>query len=169
MSAQQHTRATLRVRLAVTHRGALRPDFKQLQWIPFALSRKQFIWNTSMASGITPNAVDTDDGIPVVFREMATESLGDAADVCEQLLGCGLLCVQICCWWAGPGVMVCSTAAAQRQDCFKMELEATGLVENVDDHADPDLSPPRRLVRGRSSLKIGLVLGTGEQFAKGVK
>lgn len=122
-----------------------------------------------MASSITPNAVDTDDRIPVIFWEVSTESLGDTAGVCEWLLGCALLCVQICCWWAGPGVMVCSTAAAQPQDCFKIELEATGLVENVDDHADPDLSPPRRLVRGRSSLKIGLVLGTGEQFAKGVK
>lgn len=49
-----------------------------------------------------PNAVATDERIPVIFWRMATESLGDAACICKQLLGCVFLCVQTCCWWDGP-------------------------------------------------------------------
>jgi len=93
-----------------------------------------------MGSSIPLNAVDTDDRIAVFFWQVVTESLEDAARVCEELLGCALLCVQTCCCRGAPGVMACSTMAVQQQDCFKIKLRATSQWKIY--HVDLDLSPP---------------------------
>lgn len=58
--------------------------------------------------------------MPAMFWEMTTESSGEAAHICEQLLLVG-----------GPQVM-----ALQQQDCSTITLRATGLVENLS-CADP--------------------------------
>lgn len=115
---------------------ALWPDFKQLQWIAFALNFRPFILgeqNTSMSCSIMLNAGGADDRMPGIFWKMASESLGmQVASVSSSwavLFGfCSPIAVRMDLGW-------CFAAQWQQQNCFKIKAPATGLVRNVPSQA----------------------------------